>query len=356
MAASTISRRCALVGLAAAYALPVAAAPVRGTVLLQLVDPNGPSAEFEAQHAAGASLAFGKSLPRVTSLPLTIKVAAGGGLEAAVAQAQKSNQDPCLFGGSGAAVVAALAPKLSAAGVPVVGPINYSDEQRDALTGLIFGIRARLGREFRAVASHLELVGQKQFALLHLANAEGEQARAQFEAIAKQAGLILIKAAGVATDGSNLVGIVDQLLSVGVKVLLLHLPGSMPTTAYETAQAAGAAVHCYATSLTVDEGSPNLVISRVVPSPADLRSEVAQEYRKLCQGAGIQASYAGYEGFLTARLLKVAMEQAGARQITLLQALRQQRVRLASLNIDGSMDDPKHVELVLTRAQGGYLR
>lgn len=229
----------------------------------------------------------------------------------------------CLAGMVGTPTSKAAVPLAVEAGVPVVGLFTGAMAFREPPQRLVFNIRASYDDETEMLVERLTTdLGAKRIAIFRQNDSFGAAGLSGTEKALKKRGLAM---AGAGTFERNTVAVKTGLAAVlEAKPDAVVMIGPYKPIAAFVREARAAGLACpLATisfvgteSLIADLGAAadGLVISQVVPSPADPALPVVQAYRAALAKADPAAtpSYVSLEGYVSGRVLLLGLAGAGA--------------------------------------------
>lgn len=229
----------------------------------------------------------------------------------------------CLAGFVGTPTAKAALPIATEAGVPVVGLFTGAMFLRQPPQRLVFNVRASYDDETGLLVERLAAdLGAKRIAVFHQNDSFGQAGLSGTEKALKKRGLAL---AGKGSFERNTVAVKTGLAAVmaGNPDAVVMVGPYKPVAAFVTeARAAGLQVPLATISFVGTENliaelgarSDGLVISQVVPSPADPTLPVVAAYRAALAKVSPDAkpSYVSLEGYITGRVLIAGLVKAGA--------------------------------------------
>ncbi len=225
-----------------------------------------------------------------------------------------------LVGVAGTGNVLAAYPVLEAAKLPLIGPFSGAVALRDINTRkMIFHVRASYDDELDGIAKDMaSRAPTGQVVVLYQDDAFGAGALASFnKQVAAKGPNITVSA--IKFDRTSGVLAEPTLAQVALRqakgVLLIGAPkaaGMLLKTVRTENQFANAYTLSVvdALALVKDVGAPvaqGLLITQVMPNPRKGAMKLVRDYRALMEQAKQPLSYAGIEGYLTARVLFEAL-------------------------------------------------
>jgi branched-chain amino acid transport system substrate-binding protein len=237
-----------------------------------------------------------------------------------------------LFGSIEGGPSTAVMKAAVATGVPFIGPMAGSPGLRRPHQPLVFPVRAEHKDEFRALIEHGQRVGKSKVALFHADSGVGREHLANVELLCNAAKMAFgggIPFKGDITD-DQLGGVVGTLQDRGVDLVLNHCSagvyGRLIKQAHTAPGARGGAagagrriafwgVNSGSTPLAASLGplAHGMVFAQIVPSPWSGKTALVRDYQAAMARVSppVPPSYGTLEGFLTARVLVLALRAAG---------------------------------------------
>ncbi|MBN8527512.1 MAG: ABC transporter substrate-binding protein [Planctomycetes bacterium] len=229
----------------------------------------------------------------------------------------------CLAGLVGTPTSKAAVPLAVEAGVPVVGLFTGAMAFREPAQRLVFNVRASYDDETEMLVERLTAdLGAKRIAIFRQNDSFGAAGLSGTEKALKKRSLEL---AGAGTFERNTVAVKTGLAAVlAAKPDAVVMVGPYKPIAAFVREARAAGLACpLATisfvgteSLIAELGAEadGLIISQVVPSPADESLAVVRAYRAALTKADAAAtpSYVSLEGYISGRILLLGLAAAGA--------------------------------------------
>lgn len=284
-----------------------------------------------------------------------------------------------LVGAHGARPVAAVADVLAAAGAaapPLVGPATSAESLREPPRAQVFHLRGGTSDEMNAAMLHLDTIGLTRYALLVQEGVFGESARSSLE-------LQLMKIAMRPVASRSMARIEDSrpalaaLCASAPQVIVLAVDEALAVAAIE----AGRSLACSAQYLVLSEtgaamaerslagkgrGMAGLLVTQVVPHPANLAHPLIAEYQKALalQDASlgpVRPGYPSIEGYQAMRVVHEALRACG-RETTracLARVLSSKTFEVAGQRIHFGEEHRQlrpFVEITLLDAQGRFRR
>jgi len=221
--------------------------------------------------------------------------------------------------GGPSTAVATVAEELR---VPFFGPMAGSPNLRRPHSPMVFPVRAEHRDEFRALMEWGKRTGLKTVAFFH---ADSDVGRAHLENVklaAAELGMnvtLVLPFKGDVSD-PQLDEMARQITETQPDMVFNHgspgLYGKLIAKARKTRlKTTFMAVNSGSTQLAADLGplAHGMVFAQVVPSPWERKHAVAREFQEAMAKSrpGVALSYAGLEGYLTAKALVLALQATG---------------------------------------------
>jgi len=229
----------------------------------------------------------------------------------------------CLAGLVGTPTAKAALPVAIEAQVPVVGLFTGAMALRQPPSPLVFHVRASYDDETELLVERLTAdLGAKRIAVFYQNDAFGQAGLSGTKKALEKRGMAV---AGIGAFERNTVAVQTGLAAVQAATpdaVVMVGPYKPVATFVKEARAKGltcplATISFVGTeNLIVEAGanSDGLIISQVVPSPADPALPVALAYRAALAkvDAAAKPSYVSFEGYITGRVLLAGLDKAGA--------------------------------------------
>lgn len=230
-----------------------------------------------------------------------------------------------LFGVLGVPNTAAALPLATAAGVPLLFPMNGDAAIRRVASRWLFTATASFEDEVDRLVAHLRTLGHKQFAVAHLSNPFGQAMQQAAAQAAQRHQLGLLYSVGFALDGSDTgaaaAELAGALRSANETVPVLLAAFSSSAVGFVKAlRGAGSPAPLMTFSgvgteqLTRELGplATGIVVSQIVPFPWSPAIPVVRDYQALCRERS-QSNYShlGLWGHIAARTTVDALRRAG---------------------------------------------
>ncbi len=280
----------------------------------------------------------------------------------------KENVLACI-GGVGAMPTLAGLPVLREAGVPLVGATAVVDSVRDKSAGVAYFTRSTQLREAESLVQHLATLGLRRIAVAHIGTPGGLEVLSQIKSVGDKLKVEVVGAAAVAPDGSTLEAAGKALAQLQAQAVIMFLTAAAGAGVIKAVLASGSSPNFYGMSILagdvaaklLGDQSRGLAISEVTPYPWDGANADALQYRRAADKAQVPVGYHSYEGYIAARVLALAIREAGRdlSRARLHASLARLRMRFAGIDIDfngGRTTGTHFVELVRVRNDGRYVR
>lgn len=321
----------ALLGSALAGAGPAgraqSAGPRNGLLVGQVLTLDGGRNEQGVALRQGVEAAWQviQANGGIAGRPLAIRVLDDQGrADLAQVQARRLLDDGALllFGPLGDGPSGAVLAVAQERGVPLFAPVAGLPGLRQPHQPLVFPVRAALADEFQALLAHGASLGMRRAMLLQEDSAAGRfhlaaaQARAAALGLAPLQPLLLPAAAGEVTLAQAL----DHLQAQRIELLFNHGQAGPYERLIRLARSRRGGPACWAVSLgsapllrQLGESAAGMVVSQVVPSPWDGRTQLGREYQAAFRASFRDQPFSqlSLEGYLNTRALALALARAG---------------------------------------------
>jgi branched-chain amino acid transport system substrate-binding protein len=304
------------------------AAPQREIVLGQSAPLSGPSAQLGKDYREGALAWFaevnrnggihGRRL-RLVSLDDRYEPALTLSNTRRLIERERAF---ALFGYVGTPTTKEILPLVDQARIPLVAPLSGARLLREPRQPMVFNLRASYRAEIERIVTELVRAGRHRIAVLHQQDAFGEDGLAASRAALADHGLQPVTTASVrrnstATDAA---AHTIQAADANAVVIISAYPSSAAFS--RSLQRLGSTAQLMNVSFVGTAGlqdslpggaATGIGITQVVPFPWDRRVPVVAQYQRLLrkQRADAGFGFTSLEGFLAARWLTAALEQAG---------------------------------------------
>jgi len=258
-------------------------------------------------------------------------------------------------------------PIVQEAKVPLIGAFTGAMLLRDPVQKYVFNIRASYNDETEALVEYLTKQGAKKIAVFYQNDSFGQAGLSGVEKALTKRNMT------VAAKGSferNTLAVKSGLAAVmAAEPDAIVMVGPYKPTAEFVRQARAAGVKSEMATISF-VGTENLIadlgkdaegvlISQVVPSPADASHKLTREYQAALKKTApdVAPSYVSFEGYVNGRVLIAALEKAGAEPTReqLVEALNSTtNVDMDGIKVSFSAQNHQASNAVfLTRVKGG---
>lgn len=298
-------------------------------VIGQVAALNGPVAELGTGINAGLAAAIAEANAKGGIHGRRLRLIAaddgydpGRALDAALRLVEEDRVF-CLAGLVGSATAKNAEPALSESRIPVVGLMTGASFLRQPVKRYIYNVRASYADEAEAQVEHLvKDLGAKRIAILYQNDAFGRAGLTGTEAALKRRGMALAGQASFERGSLELQAQVNALAATRPDALIMTGPAKPVAAIVRLARAAkldAALATCsfVATETLIRElgaaEAEGLVISQVVPSPADPAVPLVRDYLNALRSSAPDraADYTSLEGYAYGRVLVLGLERAG---------------------------------------------
>jgi branched-chain amino acid transport system substrate-binding protein len=287
---------------------------------------SGPVGAFTQDYIDGAQLMFDKVNTQggihARKIVIKIKDNAFNAEKGAQTARELIEQDDVflLFGTGGTGPSSQLINIAAERKVPVFAPYTGADSLRTLPGDNIF-LRATYSDEVKAAIKHFSTIGWRKVAVVYQDDAYGKPIAESARNALKQINIEPVADLAVAATTKDFSQITQRLGASQPDVTLLILAGTRAVDALQAIYAKGLKTQIYSnsvinTSALIQSFGPQLsgmMLSQVVPNPGRPNLPITREYRNhLNQFNQIRrASYAHFEGYLSARVLVTMLQNCG---------------------------------------------
>ncbi|HSV79048.1 MAG TPA: ABC transporter substrate-binding protein [Ramlibacter sp.] len=277
-----------------------------------------------------------------------------------------------MTGYHGTGTVEAVLPLLDSAGVPLVGVASSAELLREPARRNVFNLRAGAREEAAAMVLQLDTVGLTEIAVVAQDDALGRAADAGIQAelvrlaMRPQAVVKLVAQA----SGAAVVQAVQAACNARPQALVLALDARNTLAVIRAARKAGCLPQFYVMSeagaqLAAGDAATGelagVIVSQVVPHPANASVPIAVDYRRLASQAGWPPGHPGLEGFIYARVIAEALRRCGPKpdRRCLLAALESRPVDVGGYRVQFAPNDrrgSRFVEMTIVTPDGRFRR
>lgn len=214
---------------------------------------------------------------------------------------------------------AAILPLVDEAGIPYVAPWTGASSLRKNHRS-VFHVRASYTDEVRRLVQRLAGMGLKGIGIVHLDNAYGrEMLEDATRELASQGTKPALQLA-VATDGSNLAEVLDQVLAAHPSAVLLATAGTVSVDLVQGLRKHSPGLLLAGLSVTLPNDSlaglgkngRGIALTMVVPAPHQAKLQLVRDYQAAMRASDQQAfSLGSLEAYVNTRVLAEGLERAG---------------------------------------------
>jgi ABC-type branched-subunit amino acid transport system substrate-binding protein len=228
-----------------------------------------------------------------------------------------------LFGYVGTPTVKVILPLVEKEKIPLVAPLTGARLLREPFRPMVFNLRASYQAEIDRIVDDLVRAGRHRIAVVHQQDAFGDDGlRASRSALARH-GLKPVATAGVRRNSTSTRDAADRIHRAdpnGVVIISAYVSSASFS---RDLQNLGSHAQLMNVSFVGTSGledalaggrASGIGISQVVPFPWDRRVPVVADYQRLMRAQQPRPRYGfnSLEGFLAARWLTAALQEAGA--------------------------------------------
>jgi len=273
-----------------------------------------------------------------------------------------------LFSQSGTPQTQAVVPLLNEYQIPLIGSTSGADSLRKP-NKFLFHAKASYGQEVAKMAEHMQTTGITRVAVVYSDEGAGREGNELAVAALRKLGLRLTISIGFKPGEAKAAA--ERLARIDTQaVILVSLAGPGAEFFKEFVKLPDRP-QVFTWSIMVVESiykevgdkAYGLVVSQIVPSPADRTVAVVRDYQELLKKARLEdGGYSGLEAYITARVLVEGLRRAGknptrAGLIAALETMRDYDLGDDMVNFLG--DDHvgrRFVELTIVGRDGRFLR
>ena len=276
-----------------------------------------------------------------------------------------------LFGSIEGGPSTSIAKVAEEAGVPFFGPMAGAPGLRRPHKPMVFPVRAEHRDEFRALLTWGKETGLKTVGFLHADSDTGREHLENVKIIAKALDLQVVLPLPFKPDISDaqVDQLVQSILQTQPQMMFNHGSAGLYQKLIAKARQAGSKTNFMAVnsgSSQIAQGlgplAEGMLFAQVVPSPWERKREITREYQDAARRADAKAefTYAGMEGFTTAKALVLALRGAG-RDLTragLVRSLELGQFDLGGLTTryrSGNHEGSHFVDLSMVARDGRFL-
>ena len=275
-----------------------------------------------------------------------------------------------LVGYRGTLNVEKVMPLLLEAKIPLVGTSAGAMSLRKPVHPYLYHNRASLADEVEVLVNHAQLTGITQIAYGYQDDAYGKDGLAAFEAAMAKRNLKPAATAPVPRGTTDVTAAAAEIAKANPQVVIFVGQAKPAAALIRAIRKNGVAPQFMVTSVIsgihseLGEEAFGILVSQVVPSPFNpFVSKLVQEYQNAMKAIGeTKFTHNSLEGYLIARIMVKAMQQAGANPT--LASVHKALEAMRAEDIDGftikySPSDhlgSKFVEINLVRKDGSFAR
>ena len=228
-----------------------------------------------------------------------------------------------LFGYVGTPTTKVILPMVQKERIPLVAPLSGARLLREPYRPMVFNLRASYQAEIDRIVNDLVRSGRHRIAVLHQEDAFGEDGLRSTRSSLARHGLKPVAIAGVIRNSTNTRAAAERIHQAnpnGVVIISAYVSSAAFS---RDLQAMGNKAQLMNVSFVGTSGledalaggrASGIGISQVVPFPWDRRVPVVADYQRLMRQQQSRPRYGfnSLEGFLAARWLTAALQEAGA--------------------------------------------
>lgn len=228
-----------------------------------------------------------------------------------------------LFGSLEGGPSSAVARVATARGVPFVGPMAGAPGLRRPHQAMVYPVRAEHREEFRAMMVWGRSVGLRTIGLLHADTDVGRQHLENVRRLASELGMEVVLPLpfpGGELGDAQVGALVERIARAQPDLLFNHGSASLYARLLRDARTAGlrttfTGVNSGSTQIAraLGDAGQGMMFAQVVPSPWERKREITREYQDAArrQDPAATFSYGALEGYMSAKLLVMALRRAG---------------------------------------------
>lgn len=224
-----------------------------------------------------------------------------------------------LFSCLGTPNIAGILPLVEEAGTPLVAPITGASSLRKNSRN-VFHVRASYSDETQRLIKRMAGMGLKSIGVIHLDNGFGRECNADAQRALTEEKMKPAMEAALATNGSNLDAVLQQVAATRPAALLLATAGVVSIDLVRGLRKHASGVLLAGLSVTMsgdsftklgDNGS-GLALTMIVPDPNRTRIQLVRDYQAAMRAKGHNDFTQGsLEAYVNARVLIEGLERAG---------------------------------------------
>lgn len=225
-----------------------------------------------------------------------------------------------LLGMTGTPNVMAAIPIASAAKVPLFGPFTGAGEIRKEFNRYLFTVTASYAEEMEKVVDHITMFGINRIAVVYLDNSFGKSGLAGVEQAMQKRTLKMLGTASVRADSSDIKAAVDVMAKLDPQVIIMATAGKVSADYMKEHKARFLNTQFYCLSVTsnaqlsgvLGPDIRGIAVSQTMLFPWSATSKLVKDYQDALKSSQqANYSYAGIQGFLTAKVFVEGLRRAG---------------------------------------------
>lgn len=277
-----------------------------------------------------------------------------------------------LFLSRGTPHAEAIIPHAEKAGVALIAPSTGALVMHEPLKRVVFNVRSKYQTEGERAIKHLSTVAMTRIGVVHVDDSFGKDGLAGVERGLKE---VNIKPAWILKyDRSkpDFKPIIDTIAKSDVQSVIVIGSGSQAVDVISGARAAGSTTQFLTLSnnssssfvKALGANARGVMVTQVLPNPRRTTHAVLLEFQNLARDAGIDPSYTGLEGFVSAKVLVEGLRRASgkgpitrAKVIDALNGIK--NFDLGGLQLSYSPTDHsglEYIEISIINAKGNFLQ
>jgi branched-chain amino acid transport system substrate-binding protein len=234
----------------------------------------------------------------------------------------ENDQVLALFGYVGTPTTQAVLPQVERARIPLVAPLTGARVLREPQRPTVFHLRASYQAEIDHIVNDLVRDARHRIAVVHQADAFGDDGLAASERALRRHGLRPVATASVQRNSSEVGAAVRTVLGADPNAVVVIAAYPSSAAFSRELQRRGSRAQLMNVSFVGTRGlqdalpsghATGIGISQVVPFPWNRRVPVVAEYQRLMRRQAPEAgfSFTSLEGFLAAKLITEGLRRAG---------------------------------------------
>jgi len=211
----------------------------------------------------------------------------------------------------------AVLPIITEAQVPLIGTSSGAESLRKP-NRYVFHLKAGYSGEFAKMAEHLKTTGVERVAVIYSDDLPGREGRQLAEEALPGQGIKPVASIGFKPGEAK--GAIEKMLKADPQAIILTTVAAPGAEFYTEFVKLASRPQVFTWSITVVEAiykqvgdkAYGLVMSQIVPSPADKTFGVSRDYQDLLKKNHLaDGGYSGMEGYISARVLVEGLKRAG---------------------------------------------